>query len=528
MQTFTELYSALDETTKTNAKIEAMVHYFMQADAADAAWAIYFLSGRRPKRLISATKLREWAREMAEIPDWLFAECYDAVGDSAETIALLLPTPETTGTAPLHVWVEERLFPLADMDDEAQRAALQQAWSELDGRQRFVWNKLITGALRVGVSQRLLVRALAQFSGHNPAVIAHRLMGTWEPTPDFLTALLAQENADADISRPYPFFLAYPIEGSPQSLGDIGDWQLERKWDGIRAQLIHRQGQSFLWSRGEELLSERFPDLMQMGDQLPDGTVLDGEVLPWKDGNVLPFAQLQRRIGRKNLSKRLLDEIPAVLLAYDLLEWQGEDVRDRPLSWRRQTLAALVDQMDHPRLLLSDLVESPSWVGAESERDRARDLGVEGLMIKRKESPYQVGRRRGDWWKWKVDPFTVDAVLIYAQRGSGRRAGLYTDYTFAVWDEGELVPFAKAYSGLTDEEIRQVDRFVRQNTKERFGPVRSVTPELVFELAFENIQSSTRHKSGIAVRFPRILRWRHDKRPADADTLAQVKALVGE
>ena len=391
-----------------------------------------------------------------------------------------------------------------------------------------MWNKLITGALRVGVSQRLLVRALAQFSGHDPAVIAHRLMGTWEPTPDFFMALLAEEHADADISRPYPFFLAYPIEGSPQSLGDISDWQLERKWDGIRAQLIRRKEQSFLWSRGEELLSERFPDLMQMGDQLPNGTVLDGEVLPWKDGSVLPFAQLQRRIGRKNLSKRLLDEIPAVLLAYDLLEWQGEDVRDHALSWRRQTLAALVAQMDHPRLLLSDLVESPSWAGAESERNRARDLGVEGLMIKRKESPYQVGRRRGDWWKWKVDPFTVDAVLIYAQRGSGRRAGLYTDYTFAVWDEGELVPFAKAYSGLTDEEIREVDRFVRQNTKERFGPVRSVAPELVFELAFENIQASTRHKSGIAVRFPRILRWRHDKRPQDADTLAQVKALTGE
>ena len=528
MHAFTELYAALDETTKTNAKIEAMARYFAQADARDAAWAVYFLSGRRPKRLIGAAKLREWARELADIPDWLFGECYDAVGDSAETIALLLPSPESEEVAPLHVWVEERLLPLGDMDDDAQRTALQQAWLELDGRQRFVWNKLITGALRVGVSQRLLVRALAQSSGVDESVIAHRLMGTWEPTPEFYTGLIAAENEEADVSRPYPFFLAYPLEDDPSVLGDVDEWQLERKWDGIRAQLIRRRGQTFLWSRGEELIAERFPELTSMGDNLPDGTVLDGEVLPWKEGGVLPFAQLQRRIGRKKLTKKLLNEIPAVLLVYDLLEWNGEDVRAQPMSWRRGQLAALVDQMDHPRLLLSEVVEPVTWAQASEERDRARDLGVEGLMIKRKSAPYQVGRRRGDWWKWKIDPYTIDAVLIYAQRGSGRRAGLYTDYTFAVWDNDELVPFAKAYSGLTDEEIREVDRFVRQNTKERFGPVRSVTPELVFELAFENIQKSTRHKSGIAVRFPRILRWRRDKQPADADTLEMIRGMVEE
>jgi DNA ligase-1 len=353
-------------------------------------------------------------------------------------------------------------------------------------------------------------------------------MGTWDATPEFYTGLIAAEDEEADISRPYPFFLAYPLEDDPSVLGDVDAWQLERKWDGIRAQLIRRRGQTFLWSRGEELIAERFPELTDMGDQLPDGTVLDGEVLPWKEGHVLPFAQLQRRIGRKKLTKKLLDEIPAVLLVYDLLELNGEDVRAQPMSWRRGQLAALVDQMDHPRLLLSEIVEPLTWAQASEERDRARDLGVEGLMIKRKSAPYQVGRRRGDWWKWKVDPYTVDAVLIYAQRGSGRRAGLYTDYTFAVWEGDELVPFAKAYSGLTDEEIREVDRFVRQNTKERFGPVRSVTPELVFELAFENIQKSTRHKSGIAVRFPRILRWRRDKKPADADTLEMIRGMVEE
>jgi DNA ligase-1 len=526
MQSFTDLYTALDETTKTNAKIEAMVRYFAQADAADAAWALYFLSGRRPKRLVAAAKLREWARELAAIPDWLFGECYDAVGDAAETIALLLPAPAHTTDRPLHGWVENILLPLAEMDDDAQRAALHQAWGELDGRQRFVWNKLITGAFRVGVSQRLLVRALADVSRIDATVIAHRLMGAWEPTADFYHTLLSVETNDADISRPYPFFLAYPLEGDPESLGDVTEWQAEWKWDGIRAQLIRRQGKTFLWSRGEELITERFPLLHEAGDRLPEGTVIDGEILPWKDGRVMPFAQLQRRIGRKNLTKRLLEEIPEILLAYDLLEWQGEDVRAQPLSWRRQRLAELVATLAHPRLILSELVERDSWPALAQARAQSREQGVEGLMLKRIHSSYQVGRRRGDWWKWKIDPYTIDAVLIYAQRGSGRRASLYTDYTFAVWDGDQLVPFAKAYSGLTDEEMRQVDRFVRQNTKEKFGPVRSVTPELVFELAFENIQRSNRHKSGIAVRFPRILRWRHDKKPEDADTLEQIKGMI--
>jgi DNA ligase-1 len=529
LQNFTDLYTALDETTKTNAKIDAMVRYFERADPADAAWAVYFLSGRRPKRLLGATNLREWAREMAAIPDWLFGECYDAVGDSAETIALLLPTPVVESDRPLHIWAEEYLLPLGEMDVDTQRTALQSVWSALNGRQRYVWNKLITGAFRVGVSQRLLVRALAQVSGIKEAVVAHRLMGTWEPTPEFYTALLSPDTDDADISRPYPFFLAYPLE-DPAFLddNDVNEWQVEWKWDGIRAQLIRRDGETFLWSRGEDLITGRFPSLHEAGARLPDGTVIDGEILPWKEGHVLPFAQLQRRIGRKHLTKRLLEEVPVILLAYDLLEWQGEDVRLKPLTWRRQTLSTLLDEIGDEQLRLSELIECVTWDDYTNMRLSSRDQGVEGLMLKRKNSFYGVGRRRGDWWKWKVDPYTIDAVLIYAQRGSGRRASLYTDYTFAVWDNDTLVPFAKAYSGLTDEEMRQVDRFVRQNTREKFGPVRSVKPELVFELAFENIQRSNRHKSGIAVRFPRILRWRHDKKPADADTLAMIKAMLPE
>jgi DNA ligase-1 len=525
---FSELYTLLDETTKTSEKVAAMADYFSAAPPGDAAWAAYFLSGRKPRQIVPNRKLVEWAIEEAGIPDWLFAESYDTVGDLAETITLLLPEGSGEQDLSLQEWVEGRLLPLAAAGEEAQKEAMKQAWRELDSRGRFVLNKLITGAFRVGVSQRLVIQALAQASGVDAKGIAHRLMGEWEPTAEFFQHLVASEGGDHALSRPYPFFLAYPLEGDPQEqLGEIGDWQVEWKWDGIRAQLVRRQGQTFLWSRGEELVTDRYPEVVAASQGLPNGTVLDGELLPWKDGKVLPFALLQQRIGRKTLGPKLLAEVPVIFLAFDLLERQGEDVRARPFQWRRDRLEALLDSLRSETLLLSDLVGAESWEAVASLREGSRDRGVEGFMIKRSSSTYQVGRRRGDWWKWKVDPYTVDAVLIYAQQGSGKRAGLYTDYTFALWDDqGQLVPFAKAYSGLTDEEIRQVDAFVRRNMLERFGPVRSVKPELVFELAFEDIRRSSRHKSGIAVRFPRILRWRQDKPASEADSLETLRALL--
>lgn len=526
MKSFAALYTSLDETTKTNEKIAAMVAYFQHAPPADAAWAVYFLSGRRPKRLIQAALLRQWAAEIAGIPQWLLVECHSAVGDSAETAALLLPPATDDIERPLHRWMSKHILPLRQLDDEQKRARIGRWWAGLDGAERFVLNKLLTGAFRVGVSQRLLTRALAEVSGRDPAVIAHRLMGKWQPDASFYEQLLAEDSGDADASRPYPFYLAYPLEDEPEGLGDVAQWQVEWKWDGIRAQLIRREGQTFIWSRGEELVTDRYPEVAGAAQTLPDGVVLDGELLAWRNGSVLPFVQLQRRIGRKKVGQKLLREVPVVLLCYDLLEYEGEDVRFQAQTWRRQRLEELIAAADDPHLLLSEIVAKDSWAALTQLREESRQRMVEGFMLKRKDAPYGVGRRRGAWWKWKVEPYTVDAVLIYAQRGSGRRASLYTDYTFAVWHEGELVPFAKAYSGLTDDEIRQVDNFVRRNTKERFGPVRSVRPELVFELAFENIQRSKRHKSGVAVRFPRIARWRHDKKPQDADTLDTIKTLL--
>jgi DNA ligase-1 len=526
VKAFAALYAELDETTKTGEKVDALAAYFASVPPEDAAWAVHFLSGRRPKRLVGARKLAAWAMEAADVPEWLFAECYESVGDLAETISLLLPDSGASSDRPLRHWVEERLLPLRGEDEAAQAAEVRRAWAELDGPQAYVWNKLITGSFRVGVSQSLVVRALARVSGVDEAAVAHRLMGAWDPTPEFYARLLAADTSDTDLSRPYPFFLAYALEGDLEALGDARDWQAEWKWDGIRAQMIRRGGATFLWSRGEELITERFPELAHAAALLPNGTVLDGEIMPWRDGP-LPFAQLQRRIGRKVLGPRILSEVPVVLLAYDLLETDGADVREQPFAWRRARLEELVRATPSAgRILLSPAVHAEEWDAVLQAHRDARARAAEGLMLKRLDAPYGVGRRKGGWWKWKVEPFTIDAVLIYAQRGHGRRASLYTDYTFGVWKDGELVPFAKAYSGLTDAEIRKVDAFVRRNTVQRFGPVRTVKPELVFELAFEGIQRSPRHKSGVAVRFPRMLRWRTDKKPADADSLETIVGML--
>ncbi len=524
MKAFAELYAALDATTKTNEKVAALARYFSAAAPADAAWAAAFLLGRRPKRLFESRKLAQWAIDEAGVPDWLFGECYHAVGDFAETIALLLPPAAASTALPLHYWVEERLLPMREADDETRRAWLLSTWREMDEAQRFAWNKLLTGEFRVGVSQSLVVRAIAGTSGLSTEVVAHRLMGDWQPTAAFWQQLLVPETKDADVSRPYPFCLAYPLEGPVEDLGDPAEWQIEWKWDGIRAQLIRRQWRTFLWSRGEELITDRFPELDALGALLPEGTAIDGEVLPWLDGAPLPFAQMQRRIGRKVLGPKILAEVPVVLIGYDLLELGGEDVRERPLEWRRAQLEAIAP----PRsaLVLSPVVAGHGWDELKALRRESRERKVEGFMLKRLGSAYRVGRRRGDWWKWKIDPYSVDCVLIYAQPGNGRRASLFTDYTFGIWDNGKLVPFAKAYSGLNDEEIREVDAFVRRNTIEKFGPVHHVKPELVFELAFEGIQKSSRHRSGIAVRFPRMARWRRDKKPEDADSIDTIRGLL--
>ena len=535
MKRFAALYEALDRTTSTNEKVAALAAYFAAAPPEDAAWAVWFLTGRRLKRFLPGRLLAGWAMAEAGIPDWLFEECYAGVGDLAETIALVLdgrgpgePAPEV----PLSYWMTERLLPLRALPPEEQQEAVTGWWRGLPRWETFVLDKLLTGELRVGVAQTLVERALAQVAGVPQPVLAHRLMGTWEPTAAFFANLLTPGEEEEDSSRPYPFYLASPLEGGIEALASLGsrsEWLAEWKWDGIRAQILRRGGAVHLWSRGEELITERFPELARGAQALlPDGTVLDGEILAWRDGRPLPFAVLQRRIGRKRLTEKVLAEAPAVFLAFDLLELAGRDLRETPLAERRRALEKMLAE-GRPFLLTSPAVGTPeetTWEDLAQSREEARERGVEGVMLKRLASPYRTGRKRGDWWKWKIDPFTLDAVLVYAQSGHGRRANLLTDYTFAVWSGDELVPIAKAYSGLSDEEILTLDGWLRRHTLQKFGPVRAVEPLQVFELAFEGIARSPRHKSGLAVRFPRIARWRTDKTPEQADRLEEILALL--
>ena len=526
MKAFAALYDALDRTTSTNKKVAALAAYFAAAPPEDAAWALYFLTGRKIKRLIPSRVLWELTRDLTEWPEWLLEHCYAAVGDFAEAMALLNDSGDEAARAslPLSRWITERVIPLKDMDAADQRDAMRRYWSELDVPQTFVLNRIITGEFRVGASATLVIRALARVAGVPQATMAHRVMGDWAPTSAFFSDLIAGAPSEPAPSRPYPFFLASPLEPPVETLGPRGEWLAEWKWDGIRAQIVRRQGEVFLWSRGEELLAGRFPELETAATHVPDGVVLDGEVLAYRDG-VLPFAVLQTRIGRQKLTPKVLAAAPVAFMAYDLLEERGADIRERPLSERRDRLRRLLDGLA-PRLLVSPEVEAASWADLAARRDDARRRNVEGLMLKRVSSPYRAGRRRGDWWKWKIDPFTVDAVLIYAHPGHGRRATLFTDYTFGVWHEGQLVPVAKAYSGLSDEEIRELDAWIRRHTIEKYGPNRSVEPTQVFEIAFEGIAPSTRHRSGVAVRFPRILRWRTDKPAAEADRLDALRAFL--
>lgn len=554
MKAFAALYRELDATTSSLAKQAALQRYLRAAESRDAAWAVYFLAGGRPRQLVPGRLLSLLAQEAAGLPKWLFDESYDAVGDLAETISLLLPPPTEQHDLGLAVWIEDHLLPLRKTLPEALADTLRQQWRQLAPDERLVYFKLMTGSFRVGVSRLQVTQALAAVGSVDPKRVAQRMMGythiSGKPSAEDYVGLIAPESdGERDFKtsgQPYPFFLAHPfnvpVEQFDALLGPPSDWIIEWKWDGIRAQMVKRAGTVSLWSRGEELVTDRFPELAAMGEALPDGTVIDGEIVVWRKdealpeniGLVQPFAELQRRIGRKTLGPKLLREIPVVLLGYDLLEWQGRDLRTQPQQDRRALLDGLIDQLRHPQLLSSPMLTGETWQDLSKQREVARSMGVEGMMLKQRHAHYGVGRTKdvGTWWKWKIDPLSIDAVLIYAQRGSGRRASLYSDYTFAVWEgppgqpDRKLVPFAKAYSGLTDVEMGRVDAVIRKTTIESFGPVRSVKPTLVFELGFEGIAKSSRHKSGIAVRFPRMLRWREDKPVEEADTLETLAALL--
>jgi len=583
---FSDLVVSLGQTTKTNEKLTLLKEYFLEAPDDDKVWTIALFTGRRPRRLVSGNLMGQWCMEITGLPGWMFTECYSMVGDLSETIALLLPRSENLtkshadvggipATEPgllLHQsesnitlsQLLNQLHHLFSHSEEAKKAFVLQCWQEFDTQERFVFNKLMSANFRVGVSANLPIQALAKTHSLTVAEVAHRISGKWDPATTSFAGLLLHPTLSTDNSKPYPFYLAYPLEDGPETLETPQQWQAEWKWDGIRGQVIKRNGEGFTWSRGEELITEKFPEFTRLFNQLPDGVCLDGEIvaLPPKrhadeggtpapsvkshadEGGIpaeisskhtlqkeaaiypAPFAELQKRIGRKNLTKKILAEVPAGFVAYDLLEYEGQDIRERPLYKRRELLEQIFAGIHDPAFILSSVIDFENWKVLTHIRTQSREQGAEGLMLKRKTSPYGTGRRRGDWWKWKIDPMTIDAVMIYAQKGSGRRSNLYTDYTFAVRDGERLVPFTKAYSGLTDKEFALVDAFVKKNAMEKFGPVRTVKPELVFEIGFEGIAASKRHKSGVALRFPRMLRWRTDKTAAEINTLDDLKQML--
>lgn len=525
MKRFASLVESIDQTTRTNTKVAALTEYFKEAPEKDRLWTIALLSHKRPKRSVNTTLLRNWASEAAGLPLWLFEESYHITGDLAEAIALMLPKPVKVSNKTLSDWIDV-LLQLYDQEEHVKKHTITEAWSQLDYRERFIFNKIITGGFRIGVSQKLMTRALSRATSIDENILIHRLMGNWSPLETTFEDLVFEKHEQEDLSRPYPFYLAYALDVDYDQLGDPGEWQAEYKWDGIRGQLICRQGNIFVWSRGEDLLTDRFPEFHSLVDVLPDSIVLDGEILPFKDGLPMNFQHLQTRIGRKNVTRKIMETTPVIMMCYDLLEYQNEDLRSKPMFERRSMLEEVVQNQPTSMIRLSSTVAFEHWQELDQLRMQARDHSSEGIMLKRLDSEYKSGRKRGDWWKWKIDPFTIDAVLLYAQQGHGRRANLFTDYTFAVWNNDELVPFTKAYSGLTDEEFLEITRYVRQHTLERFGPVRAVQPNLVFEIAFEGIQHSTRHKSGIALRFPRMHRWRKDKNPRQANTLQDLREIL--
>ena len=533
MRRFIKLIEEMADTTKTNTKVDRLVKYFSEVDKGSAIWTIFFLFGKKIKRGVSYNLLTEITLELLDLPSWLVLESITAVGDRSEAISLLLDLGESESNIShtLQFWVEKRLLPLQKMPKEQQKMVIKEWWSECNRKEVFVINKLISGGFygRIGVSKGIVVKALEMFSSIPANTIQYRLMGNWEPTIDFYDSLISADTTDADLSQPYPFFLASPLQEDLKTLGDVNDWILEYKWDGIRSETIIRKNKIFIWSRGEDIVTDSFPEVVAELKKLPNGIVIDGELLAYHNGEPLAFSVLQRRIGRigNNISKKILSEAPVKLMAYDLLEYEGNDLRDISLENRRTILEKIIKE-NTSDILFSKSLLATTWEEVTVLRNKSRKARSEGIMLKRKSSHYQSGRKRGDWWKYKVDPLSLDVVMVYAQAGSGKRANFFTDYTFAVWSSGktELIPIGKSYRGLTDDEIKRLDAWIRKNTKEKFGPVRTVNPEQIFELGFDNVLENKRVKAGISVRFPRVIKWRTDKKIEDINTIDDAKELL--
>ena len=556
-RSFGNLINNLEQCNSTKKKINLISVFIKDIDPRDGSWILLLLMSSRQKRVITGRRLKDILQASFRMPSWLIDDCFAQVGDSAETISLLWPQlkseltdaniecsevynklfNEPKESKPLHWWMETLLPAIKDATETTQNRLILKLWSDIADQDHYLTNKLITGGFRNGVSKGLVVKSIAKAYKLDESTVLERLMKPIEINNIWfqeLTHPVSINRTDRG-AIPYPFYLASPVEIEKIKETPPADWRLEYKWDGIRGQLIKRDTGAYLWSRGEELVNHVFPEIIEMAENLPDGTVLDGEILCWQKDVRKPmaFASLQRRLGRKTVNKKLLKECPTVFLAYDILEHKSIDIRAYNLRDRLKLLESVQLNYNHPCLVIDNEKEFAEWEELIQLRDRARLEGAEGLMIKKISSHYLSGRKRGYWWKYKHDPMTLDAVLIYAQAGTGKRANLFTDYTFALWDNSnknskdrKLVTFAKAYSGLNNSELMELDKWIRTHTIERYGPTRVVEQKQIFEIAFEGVMESKRHKCGLAVRFPRIHRWRIDKPVMEADCIEQAQALL--
>ena len=527
MRQFAALIRKLELSSRQNEKVLVLSAYFQEAAEKDRVWAIALLSQRRPSRTMTLRQMKKWALEFSGIPEWLFEESYQIVGDLAETIALILPPPTGQAEQGLSHWIET-ITELKGRASEAQKALVFKSWEVLDKAERFQFNKLVTGSFRVSVSQRLMTRALSLATGMPETVLAHRISGGWDPESTAFQDLVREQSPTEEAGRPYPFQRIHPLEEGPNVLGETSGYLIDWKWEGIRCQLIRRSSNSFIWSEKGELITGAFPAIASALDNFPEGLVLDGEIVIMQDAGVGPASGIEKRLGMKKPGPKALRELPAAFIAFDILEREGTDLRDRPLLERKQQLLDLAGQVDATGevILFSDPLPVNDWADVAGFRAEARNMRADGLLIKKRELPYRSGDVEGPWLHWKPEAHTINALLIYATRGQGGSTRQYTDLSFAVWAGDQLVPFTRTIEGLPEEDMAELSSWIRENTVERFGPVRSVRAEQVFEIAFEGIEPSSRHRSGLILRSPRILRWCRGLTPDRAGKLSSLKKLL--
>lgn len=521
MKRFAELCAILESTANAREKMAALTVYFQDAPPPDAIWAIRLLLGWKPSRIATSQTLRRWARECVQFPDWLFEESCAAVGNLLETLALLIPLPDTPGDVPLHVRMQRDLLPLRDLTENEQRAAVSAAWTQMDAQQRFVWNTLLTGGFRPHVSEKTLIRALSAWRGLPTTVLACRLKQEWEPTVAGYRALFSHDIAALDSSQLYPFQRWYEEPPARGASGAIGDWRIDWHRNGMRAQLIKRGSSVFLWSDDHVIVNDTFPEICEAMAAMTDGTVLDGVITAWSADGPLHRAELERRMKRKRLTKKFKHEVPVRYWVYDLLEIQGEDVRTQPFRQRIHQAAGIIPTEVGSVIHLAEPLEAASWHRLHALRNDARRHGADGVLLRRWTASACPSTRKADQWRvWKADPLTAPVVLVYVQAlnaASGQRS---VEGTFAAWDGGDLVPVAKTSAGFSDEDVNAIEEFAKQHTVERFGPVRSLKAELVFTLAFDSVSLSTRRKSGLVLHHPRVAGRLLDASIHDAERIA--------